>query len=146
MPYQCNSQTQLRCVIHPSETDSTYRFHISVALSNMILVTEKAAPWVLSNSHSPLLGGFLCLFVLFLSGGENHRKSCMRRAQPKNKKSNTTTQKKSEGMQSILDKYLLVYAPAIRNRRAICVELFYSFTFHILGLICVGVFLPALCT
>lgn len=36
-------------------------------------------------------------------------------------------------MQSILDKYLLVYTLAVRNWRAICVELFYSFTFHMLA-------------
>lgn len=43
----------------------------------------------------------------------------MRSAEPKNKKSNTTTQKKSEGVHSILDKYLLECAPAIRNRSTV---------------------------
>lgn len=73
--YHCNSRTQLRCVIHPAETDFTSRFQ-SRSLTSSFLKT---------HPH-PLLRDFwgVLFFYLFFAGiSTRHWVFCRRTAEPK---------------------------------------------------------------
>lgn len=128
MPYHCNSQTQLRCVIHPSETDCTYRFQSHSLTWSLLL---KNLPLGFYQIHIRPARGFLFVCSCFrwnfwarekttgiLVGGALSQKT----------RNPIQLLKK---VHSIWDKYLLVYAPAMRSGSTVSS----SFILHILDVL-----------